>query len=192
MKKNEIPPKEVRRAWVCLPRGMSQGPLRAKRAGPRDIPRGKNTQALPTSCWRYFILFHLVLSLDQGRYEINTVIPSLVTREGMTVYISYLPWYETLVLVLQMDMLAAWLLRACCVLTAFLLRACCYLLEHQPGWCSHQGRYEKYTIIPSPLSREGMIVCFSYLPRWAGKEWNIHCHTFPGDVLLGKARIFQC
>ena len=87
---------------------------------------------------------------------------------------------------------AAWLLRACCVLAAFLLRACCYLLEHQPGWCSHQGRYEKYTIIPSPLSREGMIVYFSYLPRWAGKEWNIHCHTFPGDVLLGKARIFQC
>ena len=87
----------------AFPEGCPKGRKRAQRVGPRDIPRGRQTQALPTSCWRYFILFHLVLSLDQGRYEIYTVIPSLVTREGMTVYISYLPWYETLVLVLQMD-----------------------------------------------------------------------------------------
>ena len=38
---------ELGRAWVCLPLGISLG-LR-----PREIPRGRQTQALPRSCWRY-------------------------------------------------------------------------------------------------------------------------------------------
>ena len=38
---------ELGRAWVCLPLGISLG-LR-----PREIPRGRQTQALPRSCRRY-------------------------------------------------------------------------------------------------------------------------------------------
>ena len=78
----------------AFPEGCPKGRKRAQRVGPRDIPRGRQTQALPTSCWRYFILFHLVLSLDQGRYEIYTVIPSLVTfcweRQGYSYVNSWL------------------------------------------------------------------------------------------------------
>ena len=38
---------ELGRAWVCLPLGISLG------FRPREIPRGRQTQALPRSCWRY-------------------------------------------------------------------------------------------------------------------------------------------
>ena len=41
---------ELGRAWVCLPLGISLG-LR-----PREIPRGRQTQALPRSCRRYIPL----------------------------------------------------------------------------------------------------------------------------------------
>ena len=44
---------EVGRAWVCLPLGMSRGPARYAHNRPWDIPRGRQTQALPPSCWRY-------------------------------------------------------------------------------------------------------------------------------------------
>ena len=38
---------ELGRAWVCLPLGISLGLC------PREIPRGRQTQALPRSCRRY-------------------------------------------------------------------------------------------------------------------------------------------
>ena len=58
-----------------FPEGCPKGRKRAQRVGPRDIPRGKKTQAVPTSCWRYVILFQVVLS----------------SRESMIVYFSYSP-----------------------------------------------------------------------------------------------------
>ena len=43
---------KVRTAWVFFPLGMSLG-LR-----PRDIPRGKKTQAVPPLGWRYIPVLH--------------------------------------------------------------------------------------------------------------------------------------
>ena len=62
------------------------------------ICRGKHGYSYIKS----WLLFTKEYEVDKTRLK-RMIIPSLVTREGMTVYISYLPWYETLVLVLQMD-----------------------------------------------------------------------------------------
>ena len=58
---------ELGRAWVCLPLGISLG-LR-----PREIPRGRQTQALPRSCWRY-IPFSLILSYGLHAFFINLLV----------------------------------------------------------------------------------------------------------------------
>ena len=55
----------------AFPEGCPEGgPKGAKRAGPpRDSPRGRQTQTLPTSCRRYIILFYHVFFIQTQRYD---------------------------------------------------------------------------------------------------------------------------
>ena len=80
-----------------FPEGCPEGRKRAQRVGPRDIPRGKKTQAVPTSCWRYVILLQVVLSLfhtppvQPGKYDSVFFILSRLDRGSMKNTLSYFP-----------------------------------------------------------------------------------------------------
>ena len=74
IKKNDVPPTRGRESMgFPSPRAVPRGALRerAKRSEPgppRDSPRGRQTQTLPTSCRRYIILFHHVFFIQTQRY----------------------------------------------------------------------------------------------------------------------------
>ena len=59
---------------------------------PWDFPRGRQTQALPPSCWRYIILFYIYLSIKKCLISYlsltireSMTIPSLSVRGSMTI-----------------------------------------------------------------------------------------------------------